>query len=77
MGGVLGTNSFINPLIYISCSSVHLSRIEHFASMYAKKLGIREDVLRKTLWGDYYLDKKTKRIYKGAYVSKLCYLKLV
>lgn len=76
MGGDLGTKgvSFIDPSIHPSiCPFIHLSRIEHFALMYAKKLGIREDVLRKTLWGDYYLDKKTKRIYKGAYVSKLCY----
>ena len=28
--------------------------------------GVRADVLRKTLWGDFYLNAKAKRIYKGA-----------
>ncbi|RKP40315.1 hypothetical protein BJ085DRAFT_18730 [Dimargaris cristalligena] len=36
--------------------------ISHFAQLYAAKLKIRESVLRTTLWGDYYLDPKTKRI---------------
>lgn len=25
----------------------------------------------KTLWGDYYFDKKTKRVYKGAQVRQI------
>uniref|UniRef100_T1JFT1 Ribosome assembly protein 1 n=1 Tax=Strigamia maritima TaxID=126957 RepID=T1JFT1_STRMM len=40
--------------------------ISHFAQMYTEKLGIKESVLLKTLWGDYYLNAKTKRIVKGA-----------
>ncbi|CAF1124620.1 unnamed protein product [Rotaria magnacalcarata] len=40
--------------------------IHHFADLYAKKLSIKREVLMKTLWGDFYFDKKTKRIYKGA-----------
>jgi len=32
----------------------------------SKKLGIKTDVLKKTLWGDFYLHTKTKRIMKGA-----------
>ncbi|XP_077988979.1 elongation factor-like GTPase 1 [Glandiceps talaboti] len=40
--------------------------ISHFADMYASKLGIKADILRKTLWGDFYLNSKTKRIMKGA-----------
>nr|XP_054756574.1 elongation factor-like GTPase 1 [Lytechinus pictus] len=40
--------------------------INHFAEMYASKLGVRADVLRKTLWGDFYLHTKSKRIMKGA-----------
>ena len=34
--------------------------------MLATKLGIKADLLQKTLWGDYYLHSKTKRIVKGA-----------
>ena len=37
-------------------------RIGKFAQLYAEKLGIKEANLRKVLWGDYYLDPKTKRI---------------
>ncbi|XP_041917809.1 elongation factor-like GTPase 1 isoform X1 [Alosa sapidissima] len=40
--------------------------IHQFAQMYSQKMGIRSDVLLKTLWGDYYLNLKAKRIMKGA-----------
>ncbi|XP_071508602.1 elongation factor-like GTPase 1 [Diadema antillarum] len=40
--------------------------INHFAELYASKLGVRADILRKTLWGDFYLHTKSKRIMKGA-----------
>ncbi|XP_033751103.1 elongation factor-like GTPase 1 isoform X2 [Pecten maximus] len=40
--------------------------INHFADMFSKKLGIKKEVLQKTLWGDFYLNSKTKRIMKGA-----------
>ena len=42
--------------------------VSHFAELYAKKLGIQADTLRKTLWGDFFLNTKTKRIHKGAQV---------
>ena len=41
-------------------------RLTDFAELYSKKIGIRSDVLRKTLWGDYFLHNKAKRIMKGA-----------
>lgn len=37
-----------------------------FAHLYAEKLGVRKEVLEKTLWGDFYLNVKAKRILKGA-----------
>ena len=37
--------------------------------MFCKKLSINKDLLNKTLWGDFFLNSKTKRIHKGAYVS--------
>jgi ribosome assembly protein 1 len=40
--------------------------IEDFAKLYAEKLGVNEKVLQKTLWGDFYLNGKTKRVMKGA-----------
>ncbi|XP_057324553.1 elongation factor-like GTPase 1 [Microplitis mediator] len=40
--------------------------IEEFAKIYSEKLGFSQRVLMKTLWGNYYLNMKTKRIMKGA-----------
>lgn len=37
-------------------------RIGKFAQLFAAKLGIKEVNLRKVLWGDFYLDPKTKRV---------------
>ena len=44
------------------------SSVDQFADIYGKKLGMNVDGLRKTLWGDFYLNTKTKRIMKGAQV---------
>uniref|UniRef100_A0A4W2HV87 Elongation factor-like GTPase 1 n=1 Tax=Bos indicus x Bos taurus TaxID=30522 RepID=A0A4W2HV87_BOBOX len=38
--------------------------IEHFAKIYSQKTGIRKEVLLKTLWGDYYMNTKAKKIMK-------------
>ena len=43
-----------------------LTSIDDFAKMYSSKLGINEGILKKTLWGDFYLHTKSKRIFKGA-----------
>lgn len=37
-------------------------RIGKFAQLYANKLGIREANFKRVLWGDFYLDTKTKRV---------------
>ncbi|RDB18085.1 Ribosome assembly protein 1 [Hypsizygus marmoreus] len=37
-------------------------RVGKFAQLYAAKLGMREANLRRVLWGDYFLDPKTKRV---------------
>ena len=37
--------------------------------LYAKKVGVSAAVLQQTLWGDFYLDTKTKSVKKGAQVS--------
>ncbi|KAJ3196953.1 Cytoplasmic GTPase/eEF2-like protein (ribosomal biogenesis) [Irineochytrium annulatum] len=36
-------------------------RPEQFASIYASKLGVREQALKRVLWGNFYFDPKTKR----------------
>ncbi|GFY45983.1 elongation factor-like GTPase 1 [Trichonephila inaurata madagascariensis] len=40
--------------------------VSHFAKLFASKLGAKEDLLKKTLWGDFYYNSKTKQILKGA-----------
>lgn len=37
-------------------------RVGKFAQLYSAKLGFKEANLRRVLWGDFYLDPKTKRI---------------
>ncbi|TPX60007.1 hypothetical protein PhCBS80983_g02070 [Powellomyces hirtus] len=49
-------------VIFASAIDGWAFRIDQFAQIYAAKLGIREDLLRKVLWGDYYLDPRTKRV---------------
>lgn len=40
--------------------------IKNFADIYATKLGFQREILIETLWGDYFLNAKTKRIMKDA-----------
>uniref|UniRef100_A0A3P9JAH6 Elongation factor-like 1 n=1 Tax=Oryzias latipes TaxID=8090 RepID=A0A3P9JAH6_ORYLA len=44
-------------------------RTQQFADLYSQKMGVRAAVLQKTLWGDFYLNAKAKRIMKGAQVN--------
>lgn len=37
-------------------------RVGKFAQLYAVKLGIKEANLRRVLWGDFFLDPKTKKV---------------
>mmetsp|Transcript_38753 Transcript_38753/g.153103 ORF Transcript_38753/g.153103 Transcript_38753/m.153103 type:complete len:866 (+) Transcript_38753:266-2863(+) len=41
-------------------------RVENFASMFAKKFGLKRETLVRSLWGDYYVNAKTRRIVHGA-----------
>ncbi|KAG0371931.1 Cytoplasmic GTPase/eEF2-like protein (ribosomal biogenesis) [Mortierella sp. AD032] len=54
-------------VIFASAIDGWAFRVDQFAAIYAQKLGMKEGVLRKCLWGDFYLDPKTKRVigYKG------------
>lgn len=40
--------------------------VKEFARIFSAKLGFSEQTLLKTLWGDYYVNAKTKKITKGA-----------
>ena len=49
-------------VIFSSATDGWAFTAKQFATFYEKKLGIQRRVLEKVLWGDYYLDPKTKRI---------------
>lgn len=38
-------------------------KISTFANIFAKKLGAKPSVLQKALWGEHYMDPKTKKVY--------------
>uniref|UniRef100_A0A8D3B3C6 Elongation factor-like 1 n=1 Tax=Scophthalmus maximus TaxID=52904 RepID=A0A8D3B3C6_SCOMX len=40
--------------------------VKQFAHIYSEKMGIKRELLLKTLWGDFYLNAKAKKIMKGA-----------
>ncbi|KAI5454887.1 Cytoplasmic GTPase/eEF2-like protein (ribosomal biogenesis) [Naganishia albida] len=49
-------------VIFASAIDGWAFRLGKFAQLYGAKLGIQEHKLRKVLWGDYYLDPKSKRV---------------
>ncbi|EAT82293.2 hypothetical protein SNOG_09958 [Parastagonospora nodorum SN15] len=51
-----------NNVIFGSAIDGWAFTVRQFASLYERKLGIKRSVLEKVLWGDYYLDPKTKRV---------------
>lgn len=51
-----------NNVIFGSAMDGWAFTVRQFASLYERKLGIKRSVLEKVLWGDFYLDPKTKRV---------------
>lgn len=51
-----------NNVIFGSAIDGWAFTVKQFAGMYEKKLGIKRAVLEKVLWGEFYLDPKTKRV---------------
>ena len=51
-----------NNVIFSSAVDGWAFTVRQFASLYEKKLGIKRSILEKVLWGDFYLDTKTKRV---------------
>ncbi|KAJ5635974.1 uncharacterized protein N7484_009287 [Penicillium longicatenatum] len=51
-----------NNVIFCSAVDGWAFTIRQFAAIYEKKLGIKRTVLEKVLWGEFYLDPKTKRV---------------
>ena len=61
-------------MLYDLFRMLSANRVEQFAQLYAKKVGVSAAVLQQTLWGDYYLDSKTKTVKKGAQVNPIQFL---
>ncbi|KAI9667336.1 MAG: Cytoplasmic GTPase/eEF2-like protein (ribosomal biogenesis) [Bathelium mastoideum] len=51
-----------NNVIFSSAVDGWAFTVKQFAALYEKKLGIKRAILEKVLWGDFYLDPKTKRV---------------
>ena len=51
-----------NNVIFSSAIDGWAFTVRQFASIYEKKLGIKRTMLEKVLWGDFYLEPKTKRV---------------
>jgi len=51
-----------NNVIFSSAVDGWAFTVRQFASLYEKKLGLKRSVLEKVLWGDFYLEPKSKRV---------------
>lgn len=54
-----------NNVIFASAIDGWAFSINTFAAIYSAKLGFSKTALSKTLWGDYYLDMKSKKVIPG------------
>ena len=51
-----------NNVIFGSAIDGWAFTVRQFAGLYEKKLGIKRDLLEKVLWGNFYLDPKTRKV---------------
>lgn len=51
-----------NNVIFSSAIDGWAFTVRQFAGLYEKKLGIKRTAMEKVLWGDFYLDPKTKKV---------------
>lgn len=51
-----------NNVIFGSAIDGWAFTVRQFAALYEKKLGIKRSVMEKVLWGNFYLDPKTKKV---------------
>lgn len=58
-----------NNVIFCSATDGWAFTVRQFAGLYEKKLGIKRSSLEKVLWGDFYLDPKTKRVLSSKHLK--------
>ncbi|GMF62627.1 unnamed protein product [[Candida] boidinii] len=51
-----------NNVIFASAIDGWGFNIQQFSVIFERKLGMNRDILQKVLWGDFYLDPKTKKV---------------
>ncbi|CAH2351874.1 ribosome assembly protein 1 [[Candida] railenensis] len=59
----------LNNVVFASAADGWGFSVNTFAKIYAAKLGFSHKILTKTLWGDFYLDMKNKKILPGKKVK--------
>ncbi|PVI02944.1 P-loop containing nucleoside triphosphate hydrolase protein [Periconia macrospinosa] len=58
-----------NNVIFGSAIDGWAFTVKQFAGLYERKLGIKRSILEKVLWGDFYLDTKTKRVLSSKHLK--------
>jgi ribosome assembly protein 1 len=58
-----------NNVIFGSAIDGWAFTVRQFAGLYERKLGIKRAVLEKVLWGDFYLDPKSKRVLSSKHLK--------
>jgi ribosome assembly protein 1 len=58
-----------NNVIFSSAIDGWAFTVRQFASLYERKLGIKRSILEKVLWGDFYLDPKSKRVLSSKHLK--------
>ena len=56
-------------VIFSSATDGWAFTVKQFAAFYEKKLGLKRSLLEKVLWGDFYLEPKTKRILSSKHLK--------
>jgi len=58
-----------NNVVFSSAIDGWAFTVKQFAALYERKLGIDRKKLEKVLWGDFYLDPKTKRVVSSKHLK--------
>jgi len=58
-----------NNVIFGSAIDGWAFTVRQFGALYERKLGIKRSILEKVLWGDFYLDPKTKRVLSSKHLK--------
>ncbi|KAK7516443.1 P-loop containing nucleoside triphosphate hydrolase protein [Phyllosticta citriasiana] len=58
-----------NNVIFSSAIDGWAFTVKQFAALYERKLGIKRAALERVLWGDYFLDPKTKKVLSSKHLK--------